>query len=253
MTVNDRQLSVVREAGRRWRLAFLFLAISCGGESVPRGDSTPAASPAPVTPQPRADLPDLPGFANARPVDEAAKDPSLLAFRDTLIGIATRRDSAALHARLHQTVKFSFGDSRGGPSAFFAHWKRFHSMDSLWTVMKDVLDHGGRLAPDKSFRAPWTFEALPDTLDAFEYVVVRDSGAVAWPAPDSSQAPVGTLSYEIVRAVNVKPDSTWRPVKLADGRTVYVAKRHVRSPIEWRIGMRKYGARWMIDFFVAGD
>lgn len=251
---------------RRSLILFLITA-GCAGESPPAVDTSVAAT----TPRPDsvatrggtaapggrpggAALAALPHFGTARPVDEASRNPSVVAFRDTLLGIATRRDSAALHARLHPTIKFSFGGSQGGPAAFFAHWNRFHSMDRLWIVMKDILEHGGRLADDKTFRAPWTFEALPDSLDAFEYVVVRDSGAVAWPAADSSQAPVGTLSYAIVRAVHTpRPDSVWRPVKLRDGRTVYVAARHIRSPLDWRIGMRQSGNRWMIHFFVAGD
>jgi hypothetical protein len=231
------------------RLALFCVASACAGDESARVDSAGLPGATPI-----AELPALAGFAKVTPVDEAANAPSLLAFRDTLLAIVDRRDSTALHARIHPTIRFSFGDSEGGPAAFFAHWKRYESMDALWAVLRDVLEHGGRLADGQSFRAPWTFEALPQNLDAFEYLVVRDSGVVAWTSPDSSTKPAGTLSHTVVGAVNPSTgDSTWRPVKLPDGRTVYIASRHVRSPVDYRIGLTRHDGRWMIDFFVAGD
>ena len=198
-------------------------------------------------------MPALTGLGKARPVDEGSRDPSLVAFRDTLLAIAKRRDSAALHARIAPTVKYSFGDSQGGPAGLFAHWHQYHSMDQLWATITDVVSHGGRFVDPKWFNAPWTFNALPDSLDAFQHLIVRDSGVVVRAKRDIADRGFGTLSYDIVAAGEFRPDSLWREIRLPDGRVGYVEAQHIRSSVDWRMGMRKVGSRWLIDFFVAGD
>src|ERR1043166_5884474 len=103
------------------------------------------------------------------------------------------------------------------------------------------------------FVAPWTFQALPDSLDAFEYLIVRDSGAVMQTSAGSGtrDSGIGTLSYDIVRMGVARGDSAWRGIQLPDGRAGWVAAEHIRSPVEYRIGLRRFGTRWMIDFFVS--
>jgi hypothetical protein len=219
------------------RTASLLLLAACGVEQ--RRTEAP-------------ELPALAGYGKARPVDEA-RDPSLLAARDSILAIAGRRDSAALRQWLAPTIKFSFGDSRGGPDGLFAHWHKYESMERLWTVVTDVLTHGGKMQGPDSFIAPWTFLALPDSLDAFEYLVVRDSGVAVHTAPSAADSTIGTLSYDIVRRGAAGSDTAWRAVALPDGRTGFVETKSIRSPVEYRVGLRRFGARWMIDFFVAGD
>ena len=249
MRVGSGEWGVAR---RRWRLAFLFAAVGCGGESIQRFDSAGKAISERRS-DPVVALPALTGLGKARPVDEGPRDPSLVAFRDTLLAIAERRDSAALHALISPTVKYSFGESQGGPAGLFAHWKKYQSMDRLWATITDVVSHGGRFVDPRWFNAPWTFNALPDSLDAFEHLIVRDSGVVVRVKPDIADPGLGTLSYDIVRAGVYRPDSVWREIRLPDRRTAYVEARHIRSSVDWRMGMRKVGNRWVIDFFVAGD
>jgi hypothetical protein len=197
-------------------------------------------------------LPSLQGFGKARPVDEATRNASLAAVRDTLLAIARRRDSSALAAHLSPTIKFSFGDSEGGPAGFFAHWNKYQSMDSLWVKLVDVLEHGGRMQGADSFTAPWTFTALPDSLDAFEYAVVRDSNVVVRANREANGEALGTLSYDIVRVL-APASAGMREITLPDGRKGFVAANAIRGPVEYRIGLRRSGTRWLIEFFVAGD
>jgi hypothetical protein len=232
---------------RSLALALLAVAAGCGTE-IQVYDSAGNA----IAPPTSIELPALTGFGKARPVDQAPQDPSLVAFRDTLLAIVQRKDSAALHARFSPTVKYSFGESQGGPSGLFAHWREHHSMPTLWATLDDVLAHGG-VFDGGGFYAPWTFRALPDSLDAFEHLVIRDSNVVMRSKPDFSDPGFGTLSYDIVRSGPYRADSVWREIGLPDGRSGYVPVKHVRSPVDWRIGMRKSNGRWMIDFFVAGD
>jgi hypothetical protein len=204
-------------------------------------------------PPAKPELPALPSWGKALPVDEGSRDPSFALFRDTLLAIAQRRDSAALAARLAPTIKFSFGDSQGGPPAFFAYWKKYESMDRMWRTLEDVLTHGGRFTDRESFYAPWTAGPLPDSLDAFEFLFVRDSNVIVHARPEPSDTGFGRLSFDIVRGSGDRSDSLWRGIKLPDGRVGYVEARYIRSPVEHRIGFRRSGTRWVIDFFVAGD
>src|SRR5262245_58066940 len=104
-------------------------------------------------------LPALSGYGKTRPVDEA-RDPSLVAARDSILATATRRDSAALVHWIEPTIKYSFGDSPGGASGLFGYWYKYESIDRLWRTLADVLSHGGRMQGADAFVAPWTFQAL---------------------------------------------------------------------------------------------
>jgi hypothetical protein len=238
---------------RTWiGLALTAALVACGVESKAPADSAGTSTPPATSGTSTPSLPALEGFGKARPVDDASKDPSLAATRDSLLDIARRRDSAALRRFIAPTAKVSFGDSKPGTDGHFAYWRQYQSMDRLWTTLADVLQHGGRLQGG-TFFAPWTFQALPDSLDAFQFLVVRDSNVIVRAKPDAADAGFGTLSYDIVHAGGDRADSLWRSIGLRDGRTGYVEAAHIRSPVDYRIGLRKIGGRWMIDFFVAGD
>lgn len=204
-------------------------------------------------PPAKPQLPALPSWGKALPVDEGSRDPSFAIFRDTLLAIVQRRDSAALSARLAPTIKYSFGDSRGGPAGLFASWRKNQSMDRMWATLEDVLTHGGRFTSRESFYAPWTAGPLPDSLDAFEFLFVRDSNVLVRARPEVSDTGFGRLSFDIVRRNGNPADTLWRGIKLPDNRVGYVEARYARSPVEYRIGFRRSGTSWVIDFFVAGD
>jgi hypothetical protein len=122
----------------------------------------------------------------------------------------------------------------------------------LWTVLDDVLRHGGRFTSPGLFTAPWTFHALPDSLDAFEYLVVRDSNVVVRQRPDATSPALDILSFDIVRAGPYKP-GPWRAVALADSGSGYVEASRIRSPVDYRAAFERRAGRWRLVFLVAGD
>jgi hypothetical protein len=194
-------------------------------------------------------LPALDGWAKARPVDDAKRDPSLAAFRDTLLSIIARRDSAGLFARLSPTVIYNFGTSDGGPAGFFAAWRG--RMPELWETLDDVLTHGGRMIENR-FWAPWTL-ALPNRLDPESFLIVRDSNVIVRAKPDSLSPAVGTLSFDVVRGTSGTWTAPWPAVELRDGRVVYVPPAHIRSPMQWRMSLDRLGGRWVVGLLLAGD
>lgn len=47
--------------------------------------------------------------------------------------------------------------------------------------------------------------------------------------------------------------STWVHIKLAAGRTGFVDRRFLRSPVDYRVNFAKLDGRWQLVFFLAGD
>lgn len=194
----------------------------------------------------------LPSVGKVRPLDEAARDPHFAAFRDSLLGIVARRDTTALLAIVAPEIKSSFGGG-DGLAGFREHWRLDQPDSMLWAVLDDVLRHGGRFAGEESFWAPWTFLALPDTLDAFEHLIIRDSAVVVRESADPASAALGVLSYDIVRAGEYDPEAAWRAIVLADGRRGFVSAAQVRSPVDYRAGFERRAGRWWLVILVAGD
>jgi hypothetical protein len=221
-------------AGRQWRLATFLLLITAVEASGQRPESTP-----------------LPSWGKARPVDDARRDPTLASFRDSLLAIVARRDSVALSAHLSPTVIYNFGTSDGGPAGFFADWRG--RMESLWRTLDDVLKHGGEVGADGLFWAPWTVSVRSDSIDVEGLFVVRDSGVAVYAKADSLSPTLGTLSFDIVKASGEVWDDRWAGIQLRDGRRGFVVSRHIRSPMQYRLALRREGNRWVIHLLLSGD
>jgi hypothetical protein len=232
-------------------LVVAVTAIACRPVDSSRGaDSLPVpAVPAPP-PDTQAAV-HVATYGKAYPVDEGERDPGFAAFRDSLLRIIARRDTSALLAIVAPDVKVSFGGD-DGLRGFREHWRLDDPDTELWATLDDVLRHGGRHSAGM-FVAPWTFHALPDSLDAFEHLVVRDSGVVVRERPDAASAALAVLSFDIVRAGPYGGKSPWRAIALGDGRVGYVESSRIRSPVDYRAGFARREGRWRLVFFVAGD
>lgn len=191
-------------------------------------------------------------FGKAYPVDEGPRDAVFAAFRDSLLRIVGRRDTTALFAVIAPDIKSSLGGDEGIPD-LREQWRLSAPDTELWAVLEDVLRHGGRFASREAFYAPYTFQALPDSLDAFGYLVVRDSAVVVRERPDTASAVLAILSYDIVRAGPDWDGSAWRAIALGDGRVGYVEESRIRSAIDYRAGFERRQGRWWLVVLVAGD
>jgi len=234
-------------------LISLLAAAACtAADSVPAADRVRSDSAVISAPQTAPAAVSVVTFGKAYPVDEGPRQPEFAAFRDSLLRIVGRRDTTALFAVLAPEIKSTFGGDEGIPD-FREHWRLSEPDSELWTVLEDVLRHGGGFASPDAFYAPYTFQALPDSLDAFEHLVIRDSGVVVYERPDATSAPLATLSFDIVRAGPYTGETSWRAISIGDGRTGYVEGSHIRSPIDYRAGFERRQGRWWLVVLVAGD
>jgi hypothetical protein len=95
--------------------------------------------------------------------------------------------SAALLAIVAPDIKHSFG-GEGGATAIRVQWRIGEPNSELWAIPDDILRHGGRFTGPDGFVAPYTFTALPDSLDAFEHLMVREADVPVHAARDRQSA-----------------------------------------------------------------
>lgn len=202
----------------------------------------------------------LPQEKYVKPVDEAAKDASFLAFRTKLIAAVERRDVNYILSIIDPKIKNGFG-GEDGIANFKRGWKITSKTSEFWKEFLPVIKNGGAFGEDgKTFMAPYTFTAWPDDVDGFEYEVIFGNNVNLRKEPNMKSEIVAKLSYNVVKIqLELVPKSGkseypgWWLIKTLGGLEGYVKKEFVRSHIDFRAGFTKKRGVWKMDFFVAGD
>lgn len=188
-----------------------------------------------------------------KPVDQAATQPDFFAFRVQLQAAVVRRDKEAVLAVLHKDIKNSFGGN-GGVDEFKQVWELDKPDTPLWDALARVLSLGGSFMSDGRFVAPYVFSRWPSGTDPYGFVAVIGSGVRVRTEASASAASTHSLSFEIVEELQTRaPNDAWVAVMLPDGKTGFVDKRFVRSPLDYRAIFEHSAGRWQITIFIAGD
>lgn len=215
-------------------------------------------APPPATPPPRLESPKAPAVSGPKlmPVDEASREPSLVAFRSALLAAIDRRDTEALLAALDPHIRTSFGEG-GGIDAFRKQWKPEQRDSRIWTELEQILKLGGTFQKGGNvprFWTPYVYSAWPDRQDAFEAYAVIAANVPLHQSNDATSQPIATLAYDIVTRVGQNDaDAPMHHVRTSDGHEGFVEARFLRSPIDYRAGLVKRADGWKIEAFVAGD
>lgn len=199
-----------------------------------------------------------------RPKDEANRDEEFLAFRTQLLAAIEARDLPFLLAHIDENVKCSFGGC-AGIAAFKTEWKLDTNPQEskLWGELKRVLSLGGTFKRDV-FTAPWTFSEFPSEFDASKFAVVTGRSVNIRQRPRSNAAPMGKVTYLVVRDLQheetkeivevIGNDSyTWQKIGLPDGSAGYVYGKFFRKPLDYRAAFKPIDDVWKLTMFVAGD
>lgn len=202
-------------------------------------------------------LPPAPSLAAPfKPFDEAAKDKSLVEFRQRLLAAAESRDFQRLEPFLSPNVQLSFGGQFGITDAK----TMFAEQPDLWDELARLLRRGGRFNTDSAsgtrmFVAPYTFFAEPPPgLDVFEYVIVTGDKVPVRAEPAADSPVIGQLGYETVATDNDgTSDDEWQRVKLPNGKAGYVERQYAATAADYRAGFQKLDGQWKMVFFLAGD
>ena len=193
------------------------------------------------------------------PEDHAVRQPGFFSFRAGLLSALARRDTVEVLNVVAPHIRNTFGDDNGS-AAFRRLWRLEKPDSELWEELTAVLALGGTFENESTFVAPYVFSRWPSRYDAFEYLAVTGSAVRIRAEPDAQSAILGKVSLEVVqrarqgpRALTTAQAEAWEPIQLGRGRVGYVAKRFLRSPIDYRAYFVRHGGRWTMTAFIAGD
>jgi len=203
-------------------------------------------------------------LANAQnkilPVDQAAKDPSFLAYRQKLIDAVKQKDTKALLSMLDPEISISFGGD-SGLASFRKNWKLDQAPENspLWQELGTVLAMGGAWMPDSkgkltTFCAPYTYTQMPeDDNDTFAVAAIIGKDVALRSAPRDNGGVIRRLSYDRVHLVGGEGEYRWRKIQTLDKIQGYVLRTEVRSGIDTRACFDKKAGIWKMTTLVAGD
>jgi len=195
------------------------------------------------------------------PVDEAARDPSWVSFRNRLLAALERRDRKFVLGIVDRNIRNALDVPRG-----IAQFRKYWDVDAddspLWRELPAALFLGSAwLKPEKRPRqlcSPYVAVKWPEDIDPFDHGAITVKEALVKAAPSSDSATLATLAYDIVpvadwEVVDQAKDAKQKWVKIRlKGRDAYVPEEQVRSPIEHRACFVKTENGWRMIAFVVG-
>lgn len=204
-----------------------------------------------------------------KPVDEAKKDASFLAFRTRLIAAAQRKDIKYIISILDPKIKSSYGGD-DGKADFREFWKLGDVKSRFWEEFLRTIKNGGTFDGEgknrySSFTAPYLFSVMPDDLDSFEHSAIFGNNVNLREQPNANGKVVAQLSYNVVKVdgdastkLKTGPGENdwefdWFKIETLGGKKGFVKSEFVRSAIDYRAGFEKKKGVWKMTFFIAGD
>lgn len=194
------------------------------------------------------------------PIDEAAKDPSFLAFRTELIKAVEKRDAAAVKAILDPKIQI---DDKGvyGPDTFIKLLKIDNPKAEFWTGFEQLLKMGGRWRADKSgktgprFVAPYIYTDWPAGYDKFEYGAIAGANVKVLTQPKTGAPVLLTASHDIV-TIFMEDDSVkgdFQEIGMLSGQRGWVRRSEVRSALDFHAAFQKRGEKWMLVKYIMSE
>lgn len=192
------------------------------------------------------------------PVDEASRNAEFAAWRAALLDAVRRRDADYVVGRADPEIKLSFGGDYGRESFHRAlTGKEEWQGESYWRELQTVMELGGVFLGDGAFCTPYLacidVPGCPE-CDPFETVYVTREDAVARTKPDPGAKVAATLSWDVLQLdYEASGAEGWYPVKLPDGRTVFLSNGDSRMAVDYRARFEKTAEGWRMTVFIAGD
>ena len=196
------------------------------------------------------------------PVDEGAKDPSWVSFKNRLLNAVAKRDRKFVAGILHSGVRSGMQGGRG-VAEFRKQWELDSDASPLWQELSAALFLGSawnkRPKVAAELCSPYVGVKWPPDADVYSGGAIVAKEALVKAAPSADSATVATLSYNLVHVVDWEvndraPEAKqkWVKIKIAYGEG-YVPEEQVRSPIEHTACFIRTEGGWrMIGFGPGG-
>ena len=196
------------------------------------------------------------------PADEAAQDPSWIAFRNRLLNALQKHDSAFLLGITDRDVRNTTSGARG-IAEFRKQWDLASGTSPVWQALASALFLGGAYVHPKQgpreLCAPYVLAKWPGEVDPFTHGAIVVDDAELKSEPSSSSATLQHLSYNVVAVADWdvadrEAGTPQRWVKVSLGtHEGYVPAEHIRSPVELAACFVKGPGGWrMVAFAPAG-
>lgn len=205
--------------------------------------------------------PALSQVGRLEPVDEAARDPSWISFRNQLLNAVEARDRKFVMGILAQDVRTSLEAARG-PAEFKKQWDIDGEKSALWQALRSALFLGSAFLEREKGRhelcAPYLLAKWPRDVDPFQHGVATGREVLVKAEPSSTSETVQVLAYDIVtitdwevadKAADVR--QRWVKVKVRNGEG-YVPEEQIRSPVEHAVCFVKAQQGWRLSGLAPG-
>jgi hypothetical protein len=188
------------------------------------------------------------------PTDEAAENPSFLAFRQRLITAVREKDHQYVVSILAPNISLGFSGAKG-VRAFRKEWRPERKDSKLWPTLQSLLSLGGSFDEDGEFVAPYVYSKFPEGLDSLDDHCIIGKDVRVRSGPSATAPIIATLSYDIVQPATpaVTHATEWVKITTPDGQSGYVSRRFLRSAMDYRASFAKVKGQWKMNFLVAGD
>ncbi|KUJ81971.1 hypothetical protein [Ruegeria profundi] len=211
-----------------------------------------------------------PAFADRQtfpPADQANRDPSLVAFRETLLSYVSARDVDAVVATACPDIYLSHGGS-GGPAELRANLtldpetlseedqgKADELRAQYWADLEYTLAQPGYFDEEGEFWMPHQWQiTLPASLDPQLAFFVTGTDVALRQGPDRTALTLGLISHEVVIIREFQNDTEYQRVLLTDGTQGYMHRDYLWPMTGYRAAFSKSDAGdWQLCTFVSGD
>ena len=195
-----------------------------------------------------------------QPVDEGARDPSWVSFKNRLLNAAAKRDRKFVAGILHAQVRTGTSGGRGA-AAFRKEWDLDSGESPLWQELPAALYLGAawskREKGPSELCSPYVAVKWPQDLDAYAGGAIISRDVLVKAEASTESGTIATLTYDMVEVVDWEvadragSKQKWVRIK-AGGREGYVPEEQIRSPIEHTACFVKTEGGWRLIGFGPG-
>ncbi len=197
------------------------------------------------------------------PVDQAADDTTLVAFRNELLEMIASRDIEAVVDLACPDIYLSHGGT-GGPLELRANLTETSDSSSdgtvgqtdlYWDALQETLSQPGYFDDLGEFWMPHQWQiTLPAALDPFTAYFVTGNRVSLRKEPSRDASILDSISHEVVIVADFQPAAEYQRVRLTDGTTGFMHSDFLWSMVGYRAALVKSDAgQWQLCTFVAGD
>lgn len=184
------------------------------------------------------------------PRNECKADEEAKGFLDALRQAVTKRDTQALLSLTATNVKLDFG---GGTGHELLQQRLEDAEHPLWDDLERLAGLGCALDDMGNLTLPWIFAQDSKVDDAFTAMLALGEKVPMHETADPASPVVEFVAWDFVTLAGEYSEDPVLQVRSRAGREGFMARKDLRSLVDYRLMASKGDDGWKIDLLVAGD